>query len=330
MEVSKSRNVFVFSTAFCLAFSLSIGASYADHEAGHDEVARGGIKALEQRVWDLENGITTPLPQPSVKAVDCGSESLQDALDQAVEGDTLNVTGTCNEQIVIRQDRVTLDGQGSAIIDGTGLGGAGTLVRVRAMLVRFQNFTVKDSPRHGIQVHRSGSAIIEGNTIQDSSGDGIILSNSAYAQIGPGSGDHPAAGTGRGNLIQVNGRHGINVRGAAHASIFHNKIANNGIDGIHGEVGGVADIDGNEITGNSRGIRLRTNAVAKLSDHPNHYDTNPGLGSIENNKIQDNGVGLHCRLGGALNGNLQNFGTGNTADTDFTGSCHVNSDVHIP
>lgn len=39
------------------------GASYADHDSSHDEVARGGIKALETRVWDLE--LRAPVPGPA-------------------------------------------------------------------------------------------------------------------------------------------------------------------------------------------------------------------------------------------------------------------------
>ena len=34
----------------------------ADHEPSHDEIARGGVKALEERVWSLEQ--TDPVPGP--------------------------------------------------------------------------------------------------------------------------------------------------------------------------------------------------------------------------------------------------------------------------
>lgn len=329
MRILKFKNSVVFASVTCLVLSGSIASSYADHEPGHDEVARGGIRALEQRVWDLETGVTTPLPLPRVKTVDCGSESLQAALDQAVEGDTINVSGTCNERIIVRQDRVTLDGQGSAIIDGDGLGVGSHLVRIRAMLVTFRNFKVKNSPSSGIQVHQSASALIEGNTIENCAVDGIVITNSSYARIGSPSGDHPAAGTGTGNVIQNNDRHGILVRGSSHASIFHNKITGN-VDGVRVPVGGAADIDGNEISGNNRGIHFRTNGSVKLSDHPNHYRTDPVFAGLENNLVQGNSVGLHCRLGGAADGNRQNFGTGNTSDLDVSGSCAVNPAVHTP
>jgi len=37
-----------------LMLSLFAGQSLADHVVGHDEVARGGIKALDEKVFDLQ------------------------------------------------------------------------------------------------------------------------------------------------------------------------------------------------------------------------------------------------------------------------------------
>lgn len=261
--------------------------------------------------------------------VKCPKQSLQRAVDRAKEGDTIKVSGTCEEQITIRTDRLTLDGQGSAVIDGSSLT-SGNLVRVQALLVTIRNLTVRNSPRVGIHVRRSGSALIEGNTIEMNANDGVRVVQSAYARIGAGSGEHPAAGAAPGNLIQNNGRDGIFVGIGGSAHVFHNKITGNTRDGIRVTTSAAARIDGNEITGNDRGVHFRINAAARLSDHPNHYGTNPTFAGPENNLIQGNSVGLRCRLGGAADGNLQNFGTGNTTNTDFSGNCPVNPDIYVP
>jgi len=46
--------------------------------------------------------------------VDCdtgGATALADAIQAAVPGSTINVTGTCNEAVTITKDGLTLDGQ---------------------------------------------------------------------------------------------------------------------------------------------------------------------------------------------------------------------------
>ena len=308
----------------------------AQAEQGVSDVS-GGLTALEQRVADLEallNG-----PPPTVANVDCGlGDSLQDALDDAVEGQTINVSGTCNERITVRIDNVTIDGGGTAIIDGTGISAPGSLLRVQALNVSILNLTVQKSPRGGIHVLNGGSATIQGTTSTGNDTHGIQVNRSSYALIGPESGFHPAAGDPPGNHIFNNTRHGIVVIGSANADIFHNLITGNN-RGILIHASGSADIDGNEITGNTtRGIHITNNAAARLSTDRNHHDT--GLGDtrpvvdLENNLIEGNGVGLRCRRGASATGNEQNFGVGNpgTGGTPHSGDkdifdCHVSPDL---
>jgi hypothetical protein len=50
----------------------------------------------------------------AVKKVKCDEgQTLTDALKTAKPGDTLKVTGTCQERVTITTDRLTLDGGGS-------------------------------------------------------------------------------------------------------------------------------------------------------------------------------------------------------------------------
>ena len=261
--------------------------------------------------------------------VNCAMKSLQTAVDRANPGDTLNVSGTCNELIVVGTDGVTIDGGGAATIDGTGIGGTRSLVIVQALNVRIRNITVTDSPRSGILVRRGGSAIIEGVTVTLSASSGIVVIQSAFARIGPASA-HPAAGNAPGNVISDNIRHGIAVGGGANAAIFHNSITGND-RGINITNAGSADIDANVITGNAaRGLSLLTNAAVFLSTNSNHHDTGAGdarsVVDPENNLIELNGIGIRCRLGGSASGNEQNFGVGNTNDTNIV-ACHVSGAV---
>lgn len=268
--------------------------------------------------------------KPDFKNVDCPSESLQHAVDVAKPGWTINVTGTCEEKIVVSTDNVTIDGGGTAIIDGSGLG-PGPLVSVQANNVSILNLTIQGSVGSGIAVERSGSAVIQGCTVIDNA-PGILVETGSYAQIGAGSGSHPADGSAPGNLIQDNSIYGIAVRGSANASILHNLLKNNR-RGINVTNAGSANIDGNTIvnnrrSGSGRGISLLTNGSVRLS-----ADDSDGHANL----IEENDIGIRCRLGGAAEGTVsQNFGSGNpgstdhSKDADITGSCSISSSLGLP
>src|SRR5436309_1480125 len=54
-------------------------------------------------------------------AVDCDAGGkLQTALNTALTGDTIRVSGVCNENVSVRDElaRITIDGQGAATING--------------------------------------------------------------------------------------------------------------------------------------------------------------------------------------------------------------------
>src|SRR5215211_4746020 len=58
-----------------------------------------------------------------VKNIECDKgQTLTDALKKAKPSNTLQVTGTCQERVTITTDRLTLDGGGSAVLDGGGGG----------------------------------------------------------------------------------------------------------------------------------------------------------------------------------------------------------------
>src|SRR5215831_9049765 len=87
--------------------------------------------------------------------VDCNKgQTIGQALTKADPGDTIRVTGTCHEQVTITTDRLTLDGQGTAILDGGGgasgddLSGLLTIDGAREVVVT--GFTIQNGPGNGI------------------------------------------------------------------------------------------------------------------------------------------------------------------------------------
>jgi hypothetical protein len=70
--------------------------------------------------------IMAPLPAraaPDVKKAQCDKGgTIADALKHADPGDTILVSGVCRERVTITTDGITLDGQGSAVVDGGGGG----------------------------------------------------------------------------------------------------------------------------------------------------------------------------------------------------------------
>ena len=102
--------------------------------------------------------------------VDCDTGGkIQDAID-AAEGRTLiDVSGTCNENVYILEDknRITLDGGGVAIINGPDATLPTLSVRGRGIEIR--NFNITGGT--GIEVCRGGTATrIENNIIENTGG----------------------------------------------------------------------------------------------------------------------------------------------------------------
>ncbi len=93
-------------------------------------------------------------PQPdaasNMRVVNCDrGQNLGEALARAHPGDTIRVTGTCVEQVSIKTDQITLDGQGAATLDG----GGGPFAEFDAVVtidgasgVTIQGFTVQNGP----------------------------------------------------------------------------------------------------------------------------------------------------------------------------------------
>lgn len=261
---------------------------------------RGFVAMLIAFLWLL----------PSVGNADphkltCGKEkTIGEALHELKPGDTLLVSGVCNENLVIPEEvhRITLDGQGTAVIDGPDATRA--TIEVRGTGITIKRFTISRG-RDGIRTFEGGTAIIDSNTIQNTANNGINVSRHSSAHIinnmvrnNPGGitvANHSQARIGFSevhearipdpNTIQ-NNDDGITVSRSSHVDIAFNTISNNASRGITVSLGAVARMgglsdtgpSGNTISGNgSDGIRVSDSSQAQIAGNTISNNTGRGI-----------------------------------------------------
>jgi parallel beta-helix repeat protein len=256
--------------------------------------------------------------------VDCDKEpagALQRAIDRARTGDSILITGTCNENVTIPigTDRLTLDGGGSGTVNGVDPAVNTIQIRgPRGITVRQLRVT---GGRAGIDISRGASALIDGNVIEGTSRNGITLGSFATANIvnntirnnrshgilvtsnasgfiGFATADDTVASP---NVIHSNGIHGIYVTWSSAVRIAGNDISHNTRNGVHVDHVSQANISDNQIDHNENGIFVTENSGVNLgTDNPN-----PGLFDSPNRTSVNNVVtGVTCRLGGYVNGRI--------------------------
>jgi len=123
----------------------------------------------------------------AVKKVECDNgQTLTDALQKAKPGDTLQVTGTCQERVIITTDRLTLDGDGSAVLDGGGGGPTefeGVVTIDGAHGVTLTGFTIQNGPGEGILGRHGAAFTMQHTTVQDNAHTGIVVSDGSTADL---------------------------------------------------------------------------------------------------------------------------------------------------
>ncbi len=193
---------------------------------------------------------------PGMKVVDCGAgKTIAEALSKAEAGDTIIVSGTCRERVTITTDRITLDGQRAAILDGGG--GAptefdGVVTIDGASGVVIKGFTIQRGPGEGILGMRGAAFAVHNTVVQDNAATGIAVGDSSSAELigctmrRNGFGLDVFTGSSAvlknaiditnnvGNGIEVNGQSTLEIRGAAV------QLSNNGAFGLIAGSGQVA------------------------------------------------------------------------------------------
>lgn len=271
-------------------------------------------------------------------ALTCGPEkTIGQAIKTLKPGDTLLVSGTCDENVVLGQevDRITLDGHGTASINGES---SGFTVTVRGRGITIRGFTITGGLQ-GIAVLDGGSAVIDGNTIRDATMNGITVFRNSTANIinntilhNPSSGiqlQHsssaqigfagpPTNRVSAPNTIQDNGGPGIQVLRGSSAQIFSNTIQNNGSHGVVVDRNAQAEIGACTITGNAGdGIRGMRNAGVDIGTDATgatpQFDDDTNTGT-------NGGFGVRCMIDGFVDGRLGAL-TGTLGGKSFTEAC---------
>jgi parallel beta-helix repeat protein len=181
---------------------------------------------------------------------------------------TIEVSGTCHENVIIGVSEVTLvttDGAtvngpdatkptilvlaGNVVIDGfTIIGGSSGVAGVAAHLLTLENCNVNNAGSIGIAFLESSGSTIDKCTVQNNPIFGITVQESSGVTI-------------TNSTISNNGQAGIHVfnGGSARIGIANtgqlagNHITGNQASGIAVTIGGSAFIGGNTITGNGKG-----------------------------------------------------------------------------
>jgi Right handed beta helix region len=133
-------------------------------------------------------GVASPaLAVPNVTQVDCNKgKTITGALKNASPGDTLLVSGVCHERVTITTDRITLDGQGSAVIDGGGVGPtdfSGVVTVDGARGVAIKGLSVRNGPAEGILGQRGAAFTVEETTVHDNAFTGIAVADGSTARL---------------------------------------------------------------------------------------------------------------------------------------------------
>jgi hypothetical protein len=119
----------------------------------------GGIQFPDGTI--LESAAAIDPPETVTVAVDCTSgDTVGDALETPAEALTIQISGFCNENVVIERSYVTLAGGDKALdgIHGVATGGAfePPVVRIlRSSYVTLENLTIGDGPRQGVHADYS-------------------------------------------------------------------------------------------------------------------------------------------------------------------------------
>ena len=276
--------------------------------------------------------------QPVTRSVNCDAgDSMANALVSLRSGDTLVVSGTCNEGVTIPPDmvNVTFEGGGSAQVRAPGVA-----FQVLGREITIKGFDIT-AARNGINVLRGATAVIDGNTIHDTGGGtgaagtglGINVAQNSFAAMvnntirnnaNTGILVHEASDArigytdiiqaGRPNVIEGNG-YGIRVSRNAIASVVGATITANRMDGILVERGSVAEIANNTINSNQGNGITVVDGSSVVFDLPGV--TQPNQTDVDS---PNQGFGISCTVGGSVSKLLGKL-MGAKGAVEFASSC---------
>ena len=297
--------------------------------------ASGSASVLAALLWSLFHCAATGAATINV-ACGTGGSGVGAAFNSANPGDTISVTGSCSENILVRNEktRIVLNGNNSASINGPS--SATPTIRVRGKGIAILNFTslsggsnvisverggnavirdntIQNAGSRGVVVTQFGFAVITNNTIQNNPSDGILINSGSSAHIGFDQTSDVAASP---NTIQGNGSRGIQVTRGSIARIYGNTIQNNANDGVGVFRNSTVDLSSNTIenngtsfgtgcNGNSNGcngVSAAHNSHVNLGeDNPVDFTDQP---NITDPAKKNGNFGIRCVAGANIRGHL--------------------------
>ena len=157
------------TTAVALISGAAAMAFVAASPGGSPQPARTGDVGSNMQVVNCDRG-----------------EEIARALARAEPGDTIRVIGTCVERVSIKTDRITLDGQGAATLDGGGGPTSefdGVVTIDGASGVTIQGFTVQNGPGEGILGTHGAAFSVRNTTVQDNGSTGVVVAEGSTAEL---------------------------------------------------------------------------------------------------------------------------------------------------
>jgi parallel beta-helix repeat protein len=235
------------------------------------------LAALALLVLGLGLGTPVGLAQRTITVCPQGCQyaKIQEAINAASEGDTIQVgAGTYQENLTIIK-RLTLQGEGKDKVTIQG-----TVTILSAKLVTLSGFTVKGG--QGVYIEDSTTVVFSDNAFVESTAEGLLARSSFTVTL-------------RGNLISRNKSHGLLLAFGSRAIITGNTITSNGGDGVtirasqadlsdnivrdNGGCGVRADAD-STVTGSVTSANFGGNQGGGLCDKALKLDTEPPTGSL--------------------------------------------------
>ncbi|MBL8260539.1 MAG: right-handed parallel beta-helix repeat-containing protein [Candidatus Competibacteraceae bacterium] len=220
--------------------------------------------------WWLMLGLAWPLSAfGAVVDIDCATldQPLQTLIDAVPEDSTINLSGACQEPILITKDRIELSG-GKAGASFTFPPDTVNGLSITGRQIALKKLNVSGAKK-SVVVYRTGSARIVETQISQSGSIGLEVTDSSYVRI-------------LNSTISNSGRNGIVVRLSSSADIHNNVISHHQSHGIVLD-SSAADIDGNALSDNRNyGLLVHSNSKARLGG-----DNSAG----ETNRFSNNGDG---------------------------------------
>ena len=263
------------------------------------------------------------LTQAATLTVDCDTgATIMGALANIKPGDTVMVSGACNEHVNVAPEiaRITIDGQKKTTIRHPG----GQQTSPHAVYIRGKEITIKGvtvtggldgihlsgpastvidgamvvkNKGRGIHIDKGSIARILNTTVEESGGIGIDVTGASYAYIGVFIPRVPQLGP---NVVRNNAGPGINIERTSGAWIVGNTISNNKESGIAVHRNAQADVIANVINSNGGdAISVSFGSGVNFDSEPRRDGPNQTASGQSNG-----GVAIRCAAGGYVDGPL--------------------------